>query len=105
MASPEPARLMAPWMVLQSAQVASVAAGLLPSTERVCVAATMGAAEFGARTATGRARRRIAVRARRWPIRMADLLTVARLATRHGPHRSVPVRKSRGRSIAALHVV
>src|SRR6266516_557872 len=92
MPAPGPARLSAPWMVLQGAQVVSLAAGSLPSTEKVPRATTVGAAETGARMATGRARRRSALRARRRNQRqicMVNLLTVARLVTRHGPHRTV----------------
>ena len=65
MLAPGPARLRAPRMVLQEGtQVISLAAGSLPSTERVCAAATVGAAETGARPAMRRTRRS-ALRARR----------------------------------------
>src|SRR5438874_683459 len=93
MLAPGPARLMARWMVLQGAQVVSLAAGALPSTERVCTAATVRPAETGARLAMRRARRKSTSMARRCSQRqipMVDLLTVARLTTRCGAHEECP---------------
>jgi hypothetical protein len=79
-------------MVLQGSQVLSLAAGALPSTERGCAAAMVGAAETGARTA----RRRIALRAR-WgrqrQIRISDLLPVARLRTDRTHHTGMLARE------------